>query len=134
MQAESFDYRPSKILIFLLIIVHSGALIIIAHGLGNPWGRLLGILLCVVSFVWNVNLQLNVKKIFWNEKTGWGVQDRKGSFYSAKLNSQNICTPWIAGLNFNKKPLIIFFDSMSKDAFRRLRILLINGRRVYDEN
>lgn len=129
MQAESFDYRPSKILIFLLSIIHIGALVIIAHVLGHPWEQFLGALACVLSFVWNVNLQLSVKKIFWNEKAGWGVQSRDGSVCSAKLNSQNVCTPWVANLNFNKKPMIIFFDSMSREAFRRLRVLLINGRR-----
>jgi len=132
MQAESFDYRPSKILIFLLIVVHVGSLVIIACMRGHIFAQLLGGGLCLFSFIWNINLQLNVKKILWNEKTGWKVQDRKGAIYPANLNKQNVCTPWVAGLNFNKKPLIIFFDSMRKDAFRRLRVLLANGRANYE--
>jgi hypothetical protein len=123
MQAESFDYRPSRTLLFLLVFIHLGTLIIISLGPLSLWIKFFGIF----SFACNIKLQRATQRIFWSKKGGWKIQDRKGSIYSVKLKKQNICTGWVVGLNFMDKPLIIFFDSMSGDAFRRLRVLLING-------
>lgn len=49
-----------------------------------------------------------------------------------KIKTPLVCTPWLVGLNVDNKARIIFFDSMSRDMFRRLRVLLINGRAGYE--
>jgi hypothetical protein len=84
--------------------------------------------LCPVSFCWNLNRQRKVKKFFWDERGGWKIQNKNGEIYSVRRARKNICTPWMIGLNFNRKALIIFFDSMNSEAFRRLKVLVLSSR------
>ena len=125
MLAESFELRPSKIFFVLLLMIH--VLTVWMVLLYLPVKELI-LVLCVISFCWNLYCQRKIKKFFWDEKEGWKIQNKNGEMYSARTTRQNICTPWMIGLNFNRKPLMIFFDSMSCEAFRRLKVLVLSRR------
>ena len=125
MLAESFELRPSKIFFVLLLMIHALTVWIVLLYL--PVKGLI-LVLCVISFCWALNSQRKIKKFFWDEKEGWKIQNKNGEIYPARTTRQNICTPWMIGLNFNRKPLMIFFDAMSCDAFRRLKVLVLSQR------
>ncbi len=125
MLIESFDFRPSRILILILIVVHSGTLIVVFLFPGKIL-KVAGILLCITSVIWSMRLQFNLEKILWNEKQGWALQYKNKQAYSVTVSGRNLCLSWVVGLNFGRNSVMIFYDSMSEEAFRRLRVLLIN--------
>lgn len=126
MLAESFNIRPSRVLLFLLAIIHVGTLGVILSYADHVFLKWFGSVVCALSFMWNLKYTLKTKKVFWNAEEGWKVQYGSGGICSAKVVGQNTCLPWVVGLNFSYKPEIIFFDAMDAETFRRLRVLLIH--------
>lgn len=111
MQVELLELQPSKLYMFLLGFLHVGAACCILLSKIPVVFMVIFILLVGISFGFQFKKHFAIKKIMLDKQ---------------KLKSHLVCTSWVVGLRINNRPHIIFFDSMSRHAFRRLRVLLIN--------
>lgn len=118
MRVESFELYPSKIYIYLLSILHLGAMCCVFLSKIPPVFMIIFVSVIGANFVFQLKEHLSVKKITLGKQ---------------KQKTPLVCTPWVVGLTVGNKSHIIFFDSMSLQMFRRLRVLLIN-RGARNEN
>lgn len=117
MRAELFEVKPSKIYIYLLVFIHLGALVCVFLSTIPITMVFVFSLLTGINFIWQFRRHMKIRNFMWGKQ---------------KLIKPLVCTPWVVGLNCEKRAVIIFFDSMSQSAFRRLRVLLINGGVRYE--
>lgn len=127
MQDELFECKSSKILICFLVISYLGGILsVIFYAKLNIFIKLIIIGVCLISFVKNsIEIKL-INNIFWNKNTGWKLRDESGKYFPVKLTGLSVCTPWVISLNFKCKTVFICCDAMNKNAWRRLKVLLIN--------
>lgn len=118
MRVELFELHPSKTYIYLLSILHLGAACCVFLSKIPIVFMIIFTSVIGINFIFQLKEHLSIKKITLSKQ---------------KQKTPLVCTPWVVGLTVAKKSHIIFFDSMSVQMFRHLRVLLIN-RGVRNEN
>lgn len=133
MSAIEFTLKPSRILFSLLLFLHLGAIMIIVWIVNSYLLMTILIAMVVISL-----LQLLRRYVFLKTKTAiiygqkktqedWSLQDNQKTEYTGRLSQSCICNRHFVLLNFIipqkrfKQPLIIWYDAVDTDTFRRLR-------------
>jgi hypothetical protein len=125
--------KPSKWLFRLLLAVHGLAFLAVCFSAINIAGKGIVFLALFIScyyLCWLKILQQRVGSIVRcvcvNEQ--WVLLDCEGNEYQAELLGDSLVTTILIILNFRvvnsrrRKSLVLFWDSLDRDTFRRLRV------------
>lgn len=137
MLAADFHLRPSRYYLLIFSLILYGSVVILCTLPIPPWLKLIGSLLVIVHggrVIWRYALlrnKLSITDIRYTENQRWVIQNAEGTFV-VKLLGNSTVTNFVLLLHFHMPgkmlPLksIIFRDSLSKDDFRKLLVVLRN--------
>jgi len=138
MQSLHIDLKPSRYLFVLFMLLHGGAIVCIAMAELSYLWKLLAFLIIAISFMVCYHASRRWSHLSWENKV-WKLSSPKQNI-TLLLCNDSIRTEALLILNFRSKvfpyflSLIIFPDTMSKENFRRLSVLLLMDNRRIDEN
>ena len=144
MQSNQFILQPSRYFMWLLLLIHMGAMLIILSLPLTWWANLLIALVLLASLIYHIQrhvyhrLKKAIKSLTYVNKEGWCLIQRNGVQLNAVLLGDSIVTRHLLILNFKiqsenkiatKRSIIVFNDSMEQVTFRHLRLLCLEQRR-----
>lgn len=144
MQHNQFILQPSRYFMWLLLLIHIGAMLLILSLPLKWWANLLIALILLVSLIYHIEkhvyhrLAKAIKSLTYVNKEGWRLTQRNGVQLSATLLGDSVITRHLLILNFKiqlqnktvgKRSIVIFNDSMDEIGFRQLRLLCLARRR-----
>lgn len=136
---DKFILQPSYYLLALLAVMHFGAVWILWQLAIPVFLIFILSILCLVNFIHSSQkyaLLTHKRAVvyFWREmKGGWQLVDKTGKSERVELLENSVKTVFVTLLNFRsiktrkKYTVIVMLDSLPKNIFRRLRVLLFAG-------
>lgn len=132
-----YELKRSLYLLFLLLVVHLGAIATLGLYPISWWMGFIVSGYCLFSLGWSLdthhwfNLRSSPMIRFWQNHDGtWTLEARNGKIFFAKLIGDSVSTLALVVLHFKllekrkKISVIILPDTLQKDEFRRLRVQL----------
>jgi hypothetical protein len=145
MSQKKFIIQASNTLLIFLFFIHIGAVTILFFLLNSLILKSIFIICLEIHFFicWHkYHKQRKIREIFLNLDKKWSLRNKDGFITEANLGGSSVATNFVLLLHFwffeetaNKKrkkflPVIIFHDSMPKEDFRWLKVILKTSKNI----
>lgn len=137
MNSLSFSPKFSVVFAAFLMLAHLGAIVCILFSNLPGWSMGVAISVCLLSLLLLLQRYVTLKnsnaivKIWCESSEEWCLLNRSGKLLRASLRGNSVVTNYFVLLNFKVAgkrcgiSVPIFFDSLDKTLFRRLRVMLV---------